>query len=495
MNKKIATNTLAQIGAKFFTALISIFLIKILTNYLDLAGYGLYSKIYNYLGIFAFLADLGLYAISIREISKNKENSEKIVGNVLTLRTILGGFIILIALITALFLPGYNSQVALSAIFIVGIFTVFGLINSSIMSLMQANLKAEFSLISTVTGKIFNITAIIFIVYFLFPKDSFDNANIMPFLAIMGAGLLGNIVMTVLNYFYARKICNIKYRFDTEYIKYIFKISLPYGLALFLSMVYFKVDVILLSILEPTTQADISIALYSVPMKIIEVLMILSGFFLNSMLPVFTESFKNKNLKKLKSSVENAFYILFSLGYGILFCGILFRDRIIEFVARSEYLDRGLYQYTSSDAFLIALFAFFFYIISNLFIYILIGTDKQKKLLKINSIVTVFNIIGNILVIPKFSFIGAAVITVLSQILLLILAGFEIRKIIKLKINILYIIFTVFIGIGLSIFGSYLLTNFSFGNYLDVFIFGGFIFALYSLLCYINIGKSILKNR
>jgi hypothetical protein len=37
MNKKIATNTLAQIGAKFFTALISIFLIKILTNYLDLA--------------------------------------------------------------------------------------------------------------------------------------------------------------------------------------------------------------------------------------------------------------------------------------------------------------------------------------------------------------------------------------------------------------------------------------------------------------------------
>jgi hypothetical protein len=41
-------------------------------------------------------------------------------------------------------------------------------------------------------------------------------------------------------------------------------------------MVYFKVDVILLSILEPTTQADISIALYSVPMKIIEVLMILS---------------------------------------------------------------------------------------------------------------------------------------------------------------------------------------------------------------------------
>jgi O-antigen/teichoic acid export membrane protein len=56
--QKIYTNTLAQIGAKLITALISIAMIKILTNYLDIAGYGLYSKIYNYLSIFAVIADL-----------------------------------------------------------------------------------------------------------------------------------------------------------------------------------------------------------------------------------------------------------------------------------------------------------------------------------------------------------------------------------------------------------------------------------------------------
>lgn len=56
--KKIYTNTLAQIGSKVITALISIFMIKIITGYLDVAGYGLYSKIYNYLSIFAVIADL-----------------------------------------------------------------------------------------------------------------------------------------------------------------------------------------------------------------------------------------------------------------------------------------------------------------------------------------------------------------------------------------------------------------------------------------------------
>ena len=64
-------------------------------------------------------------------------------------------------------------------------------------------------------------------------------------------------------------------QFDREYIKHIIKISLPYGIALFLSVVYFKIDIILLSILEPTEKADISIALYSLPMKVVEVLMVI----------------------------------------------------------------------------------------------------------------------------------------------------------------------------------------------------------------------------
>lgn len=99
--KKIYTNTIAQIGGKLITALISIFLIKILTNYLDLAGYGLYSKIYNYISIFSVIADLGLYTISVRELSKHQDDRvmrEKISGNILSLRTLSGLIIIILSL-------------------------------------------------------------------------------------------------------------------------------------------------------------------------------------------------------------------------------------------------------------------------------------------------------------------------------------------------------------------------------------------------------------
>jgi O-antigen/teichoic acid export membrane protein len=81
------------------------------------------------------------------------------------------------------------------------------------------------------------------------------------------------LTTTLLNYWYARKIEKFGFAFNWQYIKYIVKISLPYGIALFLSVVYFKVDIILLSIMDPA--GDVSVALYSLPMKIVEVIMVL----------------------------------------------------------------------------------------------------------------------------------------------------------------------------------------------------------------------------
>ncbi|EKD29800.1 MAG: polysaccharide biosynthesis protein, partial [uncultured bacterium (gcode 4)] len=314
--KKVYTNTLAQIAGKVSTALISIFLIKILTNYLDVAGYGLYSKVYNYLSIFSVIADLGLYTITVREISEHKWDHAKvqsIVGNILTLRTFFGVCIIFLSLAIGFFLPGYNSPLALVGIFITGVFTLFGLMNSSVMSLLQAHLKTEFSFVSITAGKVVNFLAMLLVVFILIPKGIMSASPDMQFWGFVGvlvAGLLGNIVMTGLLYFYANKIEKIRFRYDREYMKHILQISLPYGIALFLNVIYFKVDIILLSVLEPRTFADISIALYSVPMKIVEVGMMFGTLFLNSMLPLFTEAIKKTDFGALHDYVAKAYKIL-----------------------------------------------------------------------------------------------------------------------------------------------------------------------------------------
>lgn len=494
MYRKIASNTIAQIFSKVITAIIAIFLISVLTNYLSVEMYWLYTKIYNYIGIFVFLADLWLYAISIREISNNKKDSSKIVWNVMSLRLILGIFILFLSLFIAYFIPWYNSILALLSIFIASIFTILQLLNSSILALMQANMKVEFSAVSLIFWKILNLWLVAFIAYFLYPKEIIESSSYFtPFLYIMFAGVISVFVNTLMNYFYAKKIVNFWFDFDWSYIKHLFKISLPYWIALFLSVVYFKIDVILLSILEWPEKWDVSIALYSLPMKIVEVIMVLGWFYMTSILPSLTSYFKEKNNISLKQLIEVSFKVLFAFASVVFFMWILFRDYVIMIIANEDYLITE-YMYNSSDAFLVVMWVILFYFISLVFIYSLVASENQNKLLKINIFVTIFNILWNIILIPKYSFIWAWITTLLSQILLFLFWYFYTKKIINFNIPYLFIFRSFIIWFIIFLFGYLLINNYWINLYFDFFVFWALIFLVYSSYYYFEFKWLLKKN-
>lgn len=478
MLQKIASNTFSQILSKALTAFISIFLLGLLTKFLPTEWFGQYNKVYNYLAFFAFFADLGLYAISVREIAKDQTQASKIIGSVLTLRLILGVWIVWIAFLLAFFLPGYHSTLMLISIGIVGIFTVLSLLNSSVLSLMQAFMKIEFSLFSVVMGKIINFLGIVWVVYY-FSHLSSDSSYFFPFLWILIAGVVGMWVNVSLNYWYAKKIVSIRFWCDWSYIKHLFLISLPYGIALFLSVVYFKIDIILLSILEPTQIADISIALYSVPLKIIEVLMVLGVFFLNSILPVLSKNFSEKNEKSILKVFLWSFRFLFSLSGLIVVFWLLFGTHILSLIATHEYIDHSIYVKNSVDVFWIVIFILAFYFLASLFNYILIASKNESILLKINIFITIVNIIWNLIFIPKYSFMWAAYVTLVSQILLCVLGYISSKKVSNISLDTLYIIKVVILSMAIFLLGQTLL-KYASGSLLSQWLlYGSVIWGLY----------------
>jgi O-antigen/teichoic acid export membrane protein len=234
-SRQVLTNTLAQIAGKIATAAISIFLIKILTTYLGVDQYGLYSKIYTYLSIFSVIADLGLYTMSVREMSRyigDQKRLEVISGSIMSIRTLFGFVIIVVSLLIALALPGYDSPIALICIAITGVFTLFGLINSSILSVLQAHLRTEFSFFSVTLGKIVGFLGVLGVVYVLFPAPTagglITSESDLGLIGIFVAGLLGNIAMTALLYVYTRRISPIGFAWDGEYITRLLRETLPY---------------------------------------------------------------------------------------------------------------------------------------------------------------------------------------------------------------------------------------------------------------------------
>lgn len=481
MLKKIASSTLSQVFAKLITALITIVLLWLITNYLTIELFWIYNKIFNYIFIFAFLVDLWLYAITIKEISANKDKTEYIFWNILTLRLISAFFVIITSLSIAYFLPWYNSQLILYWIFLASIFTFFSLINSNLLALMQAHMKIEFSIISVVLNKLIVLWITYYTIIYLFPNTQEYWYSIW-LLFIIWAVTIWMFVNMILNYYYSRRITTIRLQFDFWYIKAIFFKSLPYWIALFLSVVYTKIDIILLSLMEQGVIADRSIALYSLPLKIMDVFMIIGWFFMNSLLPSLSQNYKTNNEDKIRVIINNALKVMFWTWIAIIALWLNFKNNIVSIIANENYLAVTEFnKYTSSEWFTVTLFMILFFYLWIVFSYLLISADKQKKLLKISIILTLINIIGNIILIPYYSFLWAWIITVITQIIFLILVYIESSKIIKHKIPYRFMYINLLIWIILYYMLNFLLINYSFNLYWD-FIYGIIILIIYIIV-------------
>ena len=250
-------------------------------------------------------------------------------------------------------------------------------------------------------------------------------------------------------------------------------------------------DVIILSIMEPQNIADRNISLYSLPMKIVEVIMVIWGFYMTSILPSLTENFKKQNRQELSTLLDISFKVLFMFSSLVFVLWVLFRDYIIRIIATEDYLSKIL-PYNSSDAFLIVFAVVLFYFISLVFIYTFVATERQNKLLKINVIVTIFNFIWNILLIPKFSFMWAWFVTLLSQILLLTLWYFGTKDLVKFSFPKKFILVNILFWTFMLVFWNYILSNFKISLYVDFLLYWTIFWAIY-LVFFFFIYKKYIK--
>jgi len=323
-------------------------------------------------------------------------------------------------------LAGYDSREALLGIVIVSVFTLLGLINSSMMSTLQAVLKTEFSFVANTAGKMLTFGLVALSAYVILPFFH-DTSHEMRLMITFLAGLAGNLLMTTLTWWYAKKQYTIRFAWDTEYILLILRTSLPYGLALFLGVIFFKIDIIMLSVMEPREDADTIIALYALPMKIVEVGMMYGTVFLNSFLPVLTTSIEENNHIETKKLTKKGFEILMGFGAGISVFLAFFAPEVIRLISSDAFIHTTMYGYTSVDAMRVVAWIFLFYFISSLSNYTLIARGEQQKILIINAVVALVNIVGNFLVIPHYSFIGSAWVTLLTQFFLVIITWYLVR--------------------------------------------------------------------
>jgi O-antigen/teichoic acid export membrane protein len=404
----IAYNTLVQIVGKALGVAFSLGTVILLTRYLGIAGFGQYSTALAFVGFFVILADLGIYEITVREVAQKKEKNVKILSNVYVYRIFSSFLIFAVAFLISLLMP-YEPIVKL-AIGIVALQSLFTSLTTFLCTIFQVNYRMDLPTFIEVLSR-----ALYFVLIYLAIQHNFNLLGIFWFFVIT------NFINFLLIYLLSLKFIKLKSRLDWKFLQYFLKESLPLGLVAILIMINYTIGTILLSLSKP--MADVGI--YGSAYRVFENLAIIPFIFTDLILPKISELYKT-DYSRYKKFFQKAFNVLLVVVFPITILFFFLAPYCIYIIAGKEFI----IAYHPLRILILALFAVF---LTAPFIQFLIAGGKQKWLILNTFLITGFNIALNLILIPRYSYNGVALTTLVTEIVALFVLFWLTNYIFKIK--------------------------------------------------------------
>ena len=352
-----------------------------------------YALITSFVGFIVVFADFGLGTLLTREVAA-KRADDKYISYIFTLRLIFSIVASFIGGIVIFFFP-YSMTVKIGIV-ILSFANVFYLLSSTIWAIFQAEIRFEKTVIAQVISSFVTCILIILVVFLKLP--------LLFFIIVPSIGLVLSFVITYFLYPGA-----IPFMINIRKFKKILRDAWPLAAGVLASVLYFKIDSLILPYFyNPSSHPDLG--LYSTAYKIFEVAIVFGGFYITTLFPIFSANLYKKNF--VNQFRKYLIYTIFLALAGniILF---VFARIFILIIAGNSFLP-------AVASLQILSFAAMATILSGFFMTIGIAGGKQLFILKFSVIVAMINVMLNLLIIPKYSFIGASWTTLITQLLILI---------------------------------------------------------------------------
>lgn len=406
--KKVAINTIFQVIGRVLTVLIALVIVVYLTRYFGVEGYGHYTTIIAYLGLFTILADFGFYMVAAREMVRDEKQKEKIFNNTLTVRTVTAIGLLLLANLVVLLMP--YPEVVQRGILIFSLGILAMLLNQVIIVLFQINLSTDKIAIGDVIGRLLTFILIFFAV-----------RQGKGLEAVMWASSAGFIFTLLISIFFGSRYIMPKFRFDFDLWKKLLSQAWPIGMVLVLLSFYFRANTVFLSVI-PLDHVVIPSAkglsnaeatgLFGAPYRIMDTVIIFPSIFMGIIMPIFAK-FLGKENPKAKKVLEKSMDILVIAGMAVAFMIISLSPEIISLIGGASF---------EKSVPILQILGFYmasFFVIMGIN-YFIVALGKQSKLLKPYVYVLVFNLIIGALGVYYFSYYGAAIASLIANLVLMV---------------------------------------------------------------------------
>ncbi len=404
--RRIAYNVVFTSTAKILGTVLALVSIGFITRYLGKEGFGDYSTILAFFAFFSAIADLGLYAISTREISRPGSDEEKILGNVFAIRILASFLILAVSPVLIHFFP-YSSGVK-TGIIIAALAYVFASSYSVLIGLFQKRLAMDKVAVGEFAGKVVQLATVIIAV-----RSNFG------FLAVVSSLFFNMLVSFAVVYSLSRKYLVFSLRFDWRAWRKFIKESYPVGISAIIVFAYFKLDTILLSVLK--TSADVGI--YNAAYKVLENVAFFPAMFVGLVMPIMSRYILHEREKFVKVA-DKTFKVFLVLAVPLVIGAIFLAEDIIGLIGGTGFE-------AAAPVLKVLAFAMAFIFFGNFFTNVIIAGNQQRKLIAILFFCAVFNVSLNLVLIPRFSYNGAAVTSSLTELLVVVLSGAACWRLLK----------------------------------------------------------------
>lgn len=385
-NSKIAKNGMYLTISRFLRYGLMFIFTAVCARYLNQDEYGLISYNLSQVGIITLLFSLGADTYIVVQLAKDKygNNTNTLISKNTLNRVVLMIIVTIGILVLNRFMNIYRFDFVATLIYITAIMDSLRTISDGYFQ-SKENLKLV---------AILEVMRSVFLLIGVIIARSLD----LGVIGVAFAYSISSIIIFLISlYFlfikYKIRLVPVRLRDSINLIK----VTFPFFLNSAMSMISVQLDVIMINAIG----GNIETAIYATAKKILDIVLMIPGIISMVLLPKISKGEINK-----KSSNKIIIYI-FAIG-AIISGGVFILSKYVIVIAfGAKYIE-------SYSIIKIFCLAFPFIFINAFLSSFLIGNGRQKKVLYINSVGTIANIILNSILIPIYFSKGAAIATVIT---------------------------------------------------------------------------------
>ena len=396
LTQKVALNTGVQIGGRVVALAVGLLTLRLTAGYLGVSSFGQLAIVISVTGLVAVIADLGVTTTLARELAKAPGDATRLGGDLLRFRLTSSFSAAALVLVLIPFLPyDYETKLAL-AIAVGGM--VFTILGGFPIAFFQTNLRQDLSAAVDILTKSLGLGAIVLV-------RALD-LGLYGLVALMvGVNAVGCLAAFSLS----RRFWSINLRTNWARARPLVRDSILIGIVSMIGLLHFRGDAILLSFMKPA--ADVGI--YAIAFRFVDQAFLLAGLFLTTMFPIITRAIHH-DPERAQYAINRTFQALALAGIAVTLTVYVLASPLVRLVAGPEF-DAAVEPLRVLALALPSMF------VAPVFYNVLISLNKQKTLIVFGLASLAFNVSLNLVLIPRYSYNGAAAATVVSE--TLVLAG------------------------------------------------------------------------